>query len=312
MTATLPPPATPAPPPKQPPKAAPPMMTARAPAAVTRPLKSFTVRPWAGEGEGQKGLIYSASGMGKTTLATMSPEPIFIGVDDGGRMIRHPQTGKPVNAIQGVHTFADIRDALHQSDLFPPRSTLVIDTITRVETLAEAHVIATVKTERNETAENLESYGYGKGLRHVMDAMRMLMSDMEPLIRNGVNVLLLAQVAQAKIANLEGVDYIQDGPKLQAQGTANVRTEYCEWVDWVFRIAHTDIAVATANVKATKGKVRGTTARAIFTEAQLHFVAKNRSNGRYPPCISFGSPDDDSVWDYVFRGADFRKQPVQE
>lgn len=279
-----------------------PTVTSASPASRHTP-KTFNIITWTGAKEGEKIILYGNSGMGKTTLATMAPSPVFIGLDDGGRKIVNPKTGENVKAIPGVESFQDLRDALHQNGLIEPGQTLVIDTVTRAEGLGELHTLATVKTEKGETPENLEAYGYGKGYKHLMDTMRLLISDLEPHVRRGVHVLLLAQQGQATVSNLEGVDYLQDGPKLCARKDQNIRTEFVEWVDHVFRIGHPSLEVVKDNKKNVKGKVKGTMERVIYTQPELYYMAKNRSNGKWPPVVSFENPADDSLWAYVFHGA---------
>lgn len=287
--------------------ATPPKMpsTKPAPASAHKP-KVFSVAPWTDEGQGEKIIIYAPHGNGKTTLASMAPNPIFIGVDDGGRKIRNPKTGQPVNAIPGVETFRDIRDAVGQHDLFPVGSTLVLDTITKTEVLGEHYTFETVKTEGGKTATGIEDYGFGKGYRYLTETMRLLLTDLDALVRKGVNVILLAQQGQATVANLAGTDYLEDGPKLyNSKNGTGVRSEYCEWADHIFRIGHADVSVTKANAKATKGKVSGSTDRVIFTVKELHFVAKSRPIDGYnlPAVISFENQKDDSLWQYVFEGA---------
>lgn len=271
--------------------------------------KTFSVQSWHDQGEGSKVLLYAGSGMGKTTLASMAPNAIFIGLDDGGRKIRHPKTGEELKAIPGVDSFYDLRDALHQVDLYPAGSTLVIDTITKAEVYGENYTYDNVKIKDNgqsATAESIEDYGYGKGYRFLTETMRLLLTDLDVLVKRGVNVLLLAQQGQSTIANLEGVDYLEDGPKLyQNKNGTGVRSEFIEWSDYVFRIGHPSIAVAKANPKAQKGKVSGSTERVIYTAKELHYVAKARPvNGNFlPAVISFENQQDDSLWAYLFGGA---------
>ncbi len=155
--------------------------------------KQFVVKSWTGDGQGEKILIYGPNGMGKTTLASMAPHPIFIGIDDGGRKTLNPKTGQPINAIDGVESFRDLRDALHTANLIPDKATLVLDTITKIEVLAAQHMFAHIRTDSGKVAENLEDYGYGKGYVYLIDPMRLLLSDLDALIRRGVNVILLAQ-----------------------------------------------------------------------------------------------------------------------
>lgn len=248
-------------------------------------------------------MLYGPSGIGKTSLAANAPSPIFIGVDDGGRKITGAD-GKPVNAVAGIETFQDIRDALHQLDLFPKGTTLILDTVTRAEAMGENHVFETVKLGQNQVATSIEDYGYGKGYRFLTEAMRCLLTDLDPLILRGVSVVLLAQQGQATVANLEGVDYLQDGPKLyRNKNGTGVGGEYVEWCDHVFRIGFQAPNVALADPKAKKGKASGSMDRVIYTSPELHYVAKSRpvKGQTLPPVISFENSTDASLWTFLFQ-----------
>lgn len=246
--------------------------------------------------------------MGKTTLASMAPGAVFIGLDDGGRKIFDPKTGKQLQRIPQVVSFQDVRDAVRQPDLFTPGSTIVVDTVTKADELAEGYTLDHVRNDRNETMKSLEEYGFGKGYKHQCETMRLLLADLDGPVARGVNVILLAQQGQATISNLAGTDYSEDGPLLTSQPKAgpNVRGEYCAWVDYIFRIGHPDVSVLKAGKTATKGKVSGSTERVIYTSKQLHYVAKSRplSDGaKMPEVVSFSSESDDSLWQILFHGA---------
>ena len=74
--------------------------------------KVFKAVAWTGAGEGIKAMIYGGSGIGKTTLAALLPNnPVFIGVDDGGRLIKHPVTGDDLMHFPGIETF-DVKSML--------------------------------------------------------------------------------------------------------------------------------------------------------------------------------------------------------
>lgn len=275
---------------------------------AVRAPKTFTIGTWTGQGQGKKILLYAGSGMGKTTLASMAPNPIYIGLDDGGREIRNPKTGEPLQAVQGVGTFEDVRDVLHNVD-FPKDSTLVIDTVTELEVKAVEYMLREVKTEKGTKAESIEGYGWGAGYDLLLDQMRYILSDLDAEVRKGVNVILLAQQSQGTVANLAGTDYLQDGPALETKpkARANVRAQVCAWVDNIFRIGYPDVtAVDKAGKDAKKGKaIGGSTERFIYTEPKLYFVAKNRMNGKLPPVMPFATRDDDSIWQAVFHGVEF-------
>lgn len=290
--------------PPPPPVKKPLMLKAPPPPSATpqRSAKTFSVKDWGGEGEGEKIVLYGASGLGKTTLAAMAPRPVFMGVDDGGRKIRNGITGEVLRAIDGVVTFEDVRAAIVQPDLLKTGETLVIDTITKVEEVAEQYIFANYKTEKGATVKSLEGYGFGKGFRFSQETTRLVLQDLDVLVKRGVNVVLLAQESAAKIANAEGLDYLCNGPKLMHANQFSSRMDVCEWADHVLRIGYVDTTVAAVGgnlLLATKGKITSQdTTRVIFTQGARHFVAKSRTLTE--PVISFESQPDNSLWKFLF------------
>jgi hypothetical protein len=303
----------PVPPPfrKAPPKAT---TSPVAPSAIARNAKSFAVAPWGGEGEGDKVILYAASGDGKTTLASMAPDPVFIGLDDGGRKVRNPKTGEPINRIPGIETFQDVRDALHQPGLFASVKSVVIDTGTSLELLAIQHVLLTIPHEKGGKVEHLDDYGYGKGYMHLFDTMRLIFQDLDGLVRQGKNVIVICQKCPVVVANAAGANYLQDGPKLYSPGpdskqSFTIRGYACEWADHVVKIGYQDQQVVGARtetdrggkVKEHAGKIMGSTKRCVYTmPTDPSFFAKTRTLTE--PVISFDTPDDDSFWKFLFPG----------
>ncbi len=210
------------------------------PKAAPAPVKAFSVGPWSDEGEGERILLYAESGMGKTTLGALSPRPVFIGIDDGGKKIKDPRTGEDLQKIHGIETYSDVRNALQQPALFKDYDTAVIDTFTLVEGLAEPFMFSTIKHEKGGTVTHLEGYGYGKGFKHLYDVMVPFAADCDRLIRTGKNVILLCQSMNVKRANPGGEDFLESGPKLShpASEKNSVRRFFVEWADHVFRIDH--------------------------------------------------------------------------
>ena len=312
-------PASPPPPPpkkaspkKAPPKGIPAPLPGRAKGKNTpRPVKTFAAAPLCGDGEGEKILIYGRSGMGKTTLAAQIPDAVFVPLDDGARKIHNPLTGESVQGLdQPVETFDDLRAVAQQAlNFLPVGGTLVIDTITRAQPLAEQWVVENVKTDKGKTTTSIEGFGYGKGYRHVLDAMRLFLSDLDKLIRSGRNVILLGQLDQAIVANAAGDDYFCDVPKLTENKQGPIRTEVCEWSDHIFRLNYLDSEVIKTDDKARAGKIVGEMERAVFAGGSLHFIAKTRPIKGFtlPPVLSFSCPSDNSLWQYVLEG--YRPDP---
>ena len=264
-----------------------------APAAPPAPVKKFSVVDWDGGTSGEKIIIYGDSGMGKTTCASMAPDAVFIGLDDGGRKIVHPITGAHLRAIPGVESFTDVRSALQQTDLIPEGGTVVVDTVTLLEEWTIPFVLETIPNDKGAKMNNIIKYGYGKGFRHLYDTMKLVLGDCDKLIRQGKNVIFIAQSAPNKVANASGEDYLREGPRLTSQNGANIEALYCEWADHIFRIGYQFINVEERKASSTQD-------RAIFVHGKAHFRAKSRTIDPKYPVISFDNPADDSIWKFLF------------
>lgn len=259
----------------------------------SQPKKTFTATPWTGEGDGEKIIVHADSGMGKTTLCTMAPKPVFIGLDDGGRRIRNPKTGEPVMACQGVETFQDVRDALHQPDLFDGFETVIIDTVTALQDLAVPWLLENIPNEKGSRVENIVKYGYNKGYQHLYDTMKLILQDCDVLVRKGKNIIFIAQTGPHKVPNPSGEDYLRSGPRLYS-GTPSVEALYCEWADHVLLIDYDMKAVEDR--KAVSGG-----SRVVYTRGEVHFRAKSRTLGPDEGVVSFETPSDDSIWQFIFQ-----------
>jgi hypothetical protein len=261
-------------------------------------IKTFHVATWSGEGEGEKILGYADSGLGKTTLAALAPTPIFLGLDDGGRKIKDPRTGEDLKNIPGVESFDDFDQATQQVDLFDDYQTIVTDTGTILEAWAHDWMLENVTNDKNEYVTNIEKYGWGKGHRHLYDTMRKPLANFDALVRRGKNILILCQMQQAEIKNASGDDYLCDVPKLALQHgkTPSVWGMWVEWCDHVFKIGYSD-------VKAKDKKATASSERLIFLDGNVNFKAKSRTVPNQFPLVTFSTPEDDSIWKFIFEDA---------
>jgi hypothetical protein len=265
--------------------------------ATTRPgktpAKTFTIEKWDGSTSGEKIMIYADHGMGKTTLASMAPNPVFIGLDNGGRKLTHPLTGELLNHIPDVETFEDVRNAL-DACLTLDCESIVIDTVTELELLSEPYTFKTVKGPKGSTVTNLEGYGYGKGAKHRYDTMRLPLLNCDKLIAAGKNVIVIAQLGCSKRTNDIGEDYLKEGPQLfhSDKGTS-VQNLWSRWADHIFRITTQSVIVPDGKKKAV-----GDVTRVINTMGGLSFDAKCK--GLDDPVISFENKEDDSLWIKMF------------
>lgn len=275
--------------------------TAPPPRKPATPPKDFTGVPWDDEDIGYKIIIYGGSGMGKSTLATMAPNPIFMPLDPGARNIRDLKTGKRMPKIPNVGTFEDVRAGLI-AQIGSSYSTVVIDTVNKLESpLATTWTCAHVPNAKGARVANIEAYGFNAGYRHMFDTMSLPLLDLDRLTEAGKNVIVIAQPADNRVANAGGEDYLKNGLGL-INRNPSIANLWFEWADHVFRIDYLNAQVKKESVIA-KGKIVGDTKLAIYTTQKLHAAAKSRAlnSGLFlEPVIAFESRTDDSVWRFMF------------
>lgn len=276
------------PPPK--PKPKPPTVHGKKAQTIARVPKDFSIVDW--NRAGTKSMLYAVDGMGKTTIAALLPDPIFIGVDNGGGVMRHPVTGERLKACNNIEDYQDIRDALHSS-VFNDHSDIVLDTITDTGRWMVPWMLRNVKKEKGATAINLEDYGWHKGYRHWFETMELLLSDLNYWVHKGKNIVLLAQSTGTRMTNEDGEDYKKVTPDLYHDDKHSLLNLVMQWCDNIFRIHYTNLVV-------NKKKVSSNDERAVFIHGRAEFVAKSKTIGSEFPCVEFKDKTDDSIWRLLF------------
>lgn len=235
--------------------------------------------------------IFGPGGIGKTSEACRAPGPIAIFDFDGSLPVLKPTlAGLDVRPVDGVETWQDLRDALHEKSLWAGIRTIVIDSVTRAEQLAIAHTVATVKTDKNVPVTSVEAYGFGKGYRHVFETFLPLLADLDRHVRDGRNVVMIMHECTATVPNPDGEDYLRWEPRMQAQNNGNIRLAVKEWLDHLLCIRF-DLSVNA------DGKASGNGSRTIYPVESAVHMAKSRSL-KDPIEYQEGSTE---LWNQLFR-----------
>lgn len=245
---------------------------------------------------GQKIIVYGESGIGKSSLAKLAPRPVFLGPDDGSQLLQNPP-----KFILGTEAFIDVRRALAQPDLFKDYDTIVFDNITEIERTALPYVFLKVAlpkkptgpTDKGSDFKTIEDYGYHKGYRYWYDIMRLILQDCDEYVRQGKNIIFIAQNKNIREANPAGEEFLKAGPSLLHEKDISTLSMYVEWCDHVFRIGY-------SNIEVKDKKISGDTQRAIFTQPEPYFYAKSRTLGPEYSVVSFENQNDDSLWRILF------------
>lgn len=264
---------TPAGPPKRPgPKPA----TAAPPA--TKPTQQSLAKvsfAKVGQGSGHRVALFGPGGVGKTTLACTAPGTVaMFDLDESLPRLRGKfaawQVDEPV-VIPNINTFADVANALN-ADGWDGIKTIAIDSTSKLEELAIAHVLATVKMQDGSTAANIEAYGYGKGYQHVYDVFNTLFPILDRHTRAGRNVILVCHECTSDVPNPRGPEWKRYEPRLQtsSSGKASIRLRLKEWVDHMLFIGY-DIDVAK------DGVAKGSGTATVYPRELPFAMAKSRT-----------------------------------
>jgi len=242
---------------------------------------------------GKKIILYGASGMGKTTLGCLTPDPVFVAADDGIDEIVHSATGERVPNYKAC-TYADVRGILSQPKLFKGYKTIVLDNMTEVENLAVPFILGTV-TKDGRDVKSLEGYGWGAGYQYLAEHDNYVKYDLQRLVDLGFNVVVICQMAPRKETSAEVDEYLKDGPKLvwRPGSKAYAVTDFVEWADYCFKIGYSNLTVQ-------KKRPTSSGERVVFVHPETHFEAKARDIPARFPRVSFTDPTDDSIWRFVF------------
>ena len=280
------------------------------PEAAKRAPKKFTITQDIDK-RAQRIVLYAPGGWGKTSLAAVAPGAVIIDLERRtsevakklaihdyklnritGLGIMNPDLPDEIDAAQA---FQDVRDILHDSTIWQPGMTCVIDSATKLEEWSWAWVLANIKGEKNAPVNAIEGYGYGKGFTHGYEQMCKVLSDLDVLTSRGIHCILICHDC---IANFD--DPAQVGmmkryePRLyrSASGNTDTRLRVREWADCVF-FGTFDMA------KGTDGRIEGQGTRSIYTHERPAFMAKS-SLPEENHQVAFAHEFDAILWTTLF------------
>jgi hypothetical protein len=262
------------------------------PTKVAKPRINYQLTTLGSNNRGEKIIVYGVTGIGKTTLCALVPNPAFISLDGGADKIVNPVTGEKLLGIN-AETFADVRGAL-QSNVFESVDTIIIDHITELQHLALDYTFQTIPKEKsNEKAKNVENYGYHKGYRYWYDTMRLILPDCDRWCRKGKNIIFIAQESIAKWAQSDTEDFVMAAPELYHDKSVSVLTAYLSWADHIFRIRYSGLTVEDGKAAPVKN-------RAVYIHPDATFFAKSRTIPAEFDVVTFENTKDNSIWRLVF------------
>lgn len=206
--------------------------------------------------------IYGTHGIGKSTLASQFPSPIFISTEDGidGLDVTSFPRAQHINDV-----VTNIKTLIKEEHDF---KTVVLDS---VDWLVEPLITGDIEATHDE-----KELAYGKGQMLVAESFREILQGMDALRRKrNMNVVLLAHASIVKFESPMTESYDRYQPKLPNRCNALLQ----EWVD-VLGFAAFKVIIkkedAGFNKKLAKGVTTGE--RVFHLVENAAFLAKNRYN----------------------------------
>lgn len=205
----------------------------------------------------QKAVIYGAEGIGKSTLASCFPNPLFIDTEGGTSHMDVRRIEKPASfdALIGIVSEVAKEPAICE--------TLILDTADWAEQLC----IIDVCTKYKKTG--IEDFGYGKGYTYLAEEFSRLLAALDSVIAAGIHVVI---TAHAKMRKFEQPDEMGAYDRWEMKLTKQVAPLLKEWCDILLFCNYKTFVVTAQN--DTK-KVQGGK-RVMFATHHPCWDAKNR------------------------------------
>lgn len=204
--------------------------------------------------------IYGGHGIGKSTLASQFPDPIFISTEDGLDSLDVTSFPRAAHINEVVD---NIKKLIKDDHDF---KTIVIDS---VDWLVEPLI-----TQNVESTHEAKDLAYGKGQMLIAEEFREILQGLDVLrLKRQMNVILIAHAAVVRFEDPRTEPYDRYQPKLPNRCNALLQ----EWVD-VLAFAAFKVIIRKSDTGFNNQKTRGVTTG----ERLLHFVenpayaAKNR------------------------------------
>lgn len=211
----------------------------------------------------KKVVLYGPEGIGKSSLASQFPNPIFIDTEGSTTELNVDRLPKPSSWTMLKEQVNWVKQ---QAGRF---KTLVIDTIDWAEMQCNEHVCS------QHDKKGIEDFGYGKGYIYASEEFGRFLNLLSDVIEVGINVVLTAHSHVVKFEQPDEMGaydryQLKLGQKTGSRTAALVK----EWADMVLFINYKTFSVATDD-KGKKFKGQGG-ARMVYSTHHPAWDAKNR------------------------------------
>lgn len=209
-----------------------------------------------------KVVLYGPEGIGKSTFASMAPNPLYI--DTEGSTTRLDVRRIQPAPESWTMILEQVRYVLANPSVC---GTLIVDTAD----WAQKYCIDSVCAQRK--MSSIEDAGYGKGYTYAYEEFGRLLNLLDQVIDRGINVILTAHAAMRKFEQPDEMgSYDRWELKLINSKSSSIAGMVKEWADMVLFANYETIVVKNDQ---KKGKAQGGQ-RVMYTTHHPCWDAKNR------------------------------------
>lgn len=224
-------------------------------------------------------LIYGEPKIGKTTLASEFPAPVFIQLEDGTPTGIEPDGWDR----EEIKTFGDVIDAMVELAAEDhPFQTLVVDSMSELQKLVFAETCARGDDKGN-AKSNIEDFGYGKGYVYAQRVMQEFIEAFNTLrtVRN-MTIVLVAHSVTERFDDPETTSYSRYEIAMHAKLVGMIEAE----VDAIL-LLKPDVSVKTEEQGFNKDRAIAQGGANVFIHAdgRAAYTAGNRFG--IPPKIKY-------------------------
>ena len=202
-----------------------------------------------------KVIIYGTEGVGKTTLASKFPKPLFIDAENGSGALNVARYPYPTSWQM---LMSEVQEFLNNPQGY---KTLVIDSIDWAEAKAIEMICAGMKVN------GIEDIGWSKGYTYLNEEMGRLLNLLTEVINRGVTITKPEETGS----------YDRYELKLKQAKNGNNCQLVKEWADLILFCNYREFLVTDKTTGTTgKKKATGGKERIMYTEHAATWDAKNR------------------------------------
>lgn len=205
----------------------------------------------------QKVVIYGSEGIGKTTLASKFPEPLFIDLETGSSLL-------DVNRIEDIKNWTQLGSTI--AEIIKEKNickTIIIDTADAAQRLCYE------STCDENGWDTIEKPGYGKGYAVASTKFASLLSTVDYAIKAGINVVF---IAHAQMRKFEQPDEMGSYDRWELKLHKLIAPQLKEWADLLLFCNYKTNVIVGADGKAKASGAK----RMMYADHDAVYDAKNR------------------------------------